>query len=49
MKASAFSSGSSLLLDRGSGCGNAAARRWHQSSGRNQPQNRALPAWGDSC
>ena len=49
MKASAFSSGSSLLLDSGSGCGSAAARRLHQSSGRSQPQNKALPACGESC
>ena len=42
MKASAFSSGSGLLLDSGS----ASARRWHQSRGRSQPQNTALPARG---
>ena len=48
-KARAFSSGSSVWLARGSGCGSAVASRWPQSSGRRQPQNPALPACGESC
>ena len=49
MKAKAFSKGSSLLLEVGKRCGNAAANRLAQSRGRSQPQNVALPAWGESC
>ena len=49
MKARAFSSGSSLLLEAGKRCGNAVASRWAQFSGRSQPHNVALPAWGESC
>ena len=40
MKAGVFSSGSSLLLERGNGDGNAAASRLAQSNGRSQPQKR---------
>ena len=49
MNASAFSTGISRLLDRGRGCGIAAASRRVQSSGRSQPQNVALPACGESA
>ena len=49
MKASAFSKGSNLLLEVGSGCGRAAAKRLRQSSRCSQPQNTALPACGESC
>ena len=47
MNANAFSIGRIWLLETGNGCGNDSAKRRVQSSGRNQPQNVALPAWGD--
>jgi hypothetical protein len=34
------------LLDVGKACGNAAVNWRTQSSGRNHPQNVAVPAWG---
>ncbi len=46
MKAKAFSTGRSLLLESGRGCGKAAAKSLLQPSGRSQLQKVALPACG---